>query len=341
MSRSLSWTKRTLTCGAKNVARPLSFYSVTIAEALVAISAGEIATAIDVLDRVRQAQPDDLLARSLAEFLERARSTEIYDEPTAFEEFISNGDNPNLYSRTVALLEAIHRANQPASVLDIGCGDGRITAAVLGSSTSQVDLVEPSTELLASSAELVAGIGRSAAGHDLDIATYLDRLAPSTSWDLVQSTFALHNLTPAARLAVFGQLAGRAKRLVIVEFDVPGFEDGSVEHARYAAERYAVGVEEYRDRPDVISGFLMPVLVGQFDPNRHRSTFETAIEAWMAQLEESGWKVTNEIRVADYWWAPAVCIEAEPRHAGGRRPSRGRVRLADRDFENCAVAEHP
>jgi len=286
---------------------------VNVAEALAAISAGEIETAIDVLDRVRQAQPDDLLARSLAEFLALARSTEIYDEPTAFEEFISNGDNPNLYSRTVSSLEAIHRASRPTSVLDIGCGDGRITAAVLGLSTSQVDLLEPSTELLESAVELVARPGRSVAGHNSDIETFLGRLAPSTSWDLVQSTFALHNLTPAARLAVFDQLAGRAKRLVIVEFDVPGFEDGSVEHARYAAERYAVGVEEYRNHPAVIDGFLMPVLVGQFDPNRHRSTFETAIEAWTAQLEESGWRVTNETRVADYWWAPAVCLEAVSR----------------------------
>jgi len=286
---------------------------VNIAEALMAISAGELESAIDVLDRVRRIQPDELLARALAEFLGLALSTELYDEPTAFEEFISHGDNPNLYSRTVASVEAIHRTNRPATVLDIGCGDGRITAAVLGSSTSQVDLVEPSTELLESAVELVAGPGRAADGYDLGIATFLDRLAPSTSWDLVQSTFALHNLTPAARLAVFDQLAGRSRRLVIVEFDLPDYEDGSVEHATYAAERYAVGVEEYRDHPDVISGFLMPVLVGQFDPSRHRSTFETSIEAWRVQLEASGWNVTNEVRVADYWWAPAVCIEAEPR----------------------------
>ena len=89
---------------------------------------------------------------ALADHLARPPGEGVYDEADAFASFISHGGNPVLYRRTIAALGALHARLRPATVLDVGCGDGRVTAGVLGPWTRSVDLVEPSRELLARAA---------------------------------------------------------------------------------------------------------------------------------------------------------------------------------------------
>ncbi|MCP3989290.1 MAG: hypothetical protein GY724_09465 [Actinomycetia bacterium] len=60
----------------------------------------------------------------------------------------------------------------------------------------------------------------------------------------------------------------------------------------------------------MIDGFLLPVLVGQFDPTQPRHTFEQPVDTWCQQLSDAGWSQITSRPVASYWWATAHLIEA-------------------------------
>ena len=96
---------------------------------------------------------------------------------------------------------------------------------------------------------------------------------------------------------------------MVVDFDVPAFADRSREHAHYVIERYRIGVGEYAEVPEAISGFLMPVLLGQFDPGATRHTFEQPVARWIDEVATAGFDPTVEI-IDAYWWGPAFCLEA-------------------------------
>lgn len=201
-------------------------------------------------------------------------------------------------------------------MLDVGCGDGRVTAAVLGPWTRSVDLVEPSRELLgratAALADASVGVDRStpidARPHALGLTPFLAGLGPLTEWDLVQSTFALHALPPEERRAGLGALARRCGAIAVAEFDVPELEEGSDAHLAHLAERYALGIAEYPDHPEVVAGFLMPVLADQVEPGRPRLTWESPAGRWAHDLREAGLEDVAVEPLADYWWAPAVLV---------------------------------
>ncbi|MGE4029625.1 MAG: methyltransferase domain-containing protein [Thermoleophilia bacterium] len=248
------------------------------------------------------------LAPALARHLSARPSDAVYDEAAAFASFIGNGDNPELYRRTIAALAKVHAGARPRSVLDIGPGDGRVTAAVLGPATTTVDLVEPSAALLTRARAALAGAPASVRPHGTGIREHLDA-EPDATWDLAQSTFALHTLPPDARRAVLGRLASRTARLAVAEFDVPAF-DGEDARLRYLAGRYERGVEVYRRHPEVVDGFLMPVLVGQVEPGRVRHTFEGPVAAWRDDLAGAGFGGVTAEPLHDHWWAPAVLLVA-------------------------------
>lgn len=281
-----------------------------VVDALRALAQGDWAGGAAVAQRAAQRHTDSRLAGALAGFLASQPEAGVYDEPSAFEAFIDNGANPELYRLTIERLAMVHADRQPDTVLDIGCGDGRVTAGTVGAWTTRVDLVEPSASLLAHAVDAVAAPHRSVAAHQLDATTFLES-SPDGRWDLVQSTFALHTIEPAARDELFGSLVARTRLLTIVEFDVPDFDDRSPAHLQYLAERYEAGVREYDDHPDVVAGFLMPVLVGQVDPNRPRYTFEQPAAAWMHDLDRAGF-VSAAADVFDYWWGTATLISAVP-----------------------------
>ncbi len=276
----------------------------SVAAALLAIGAADPARARTIL---AACPADDDLAAALRRLLDRQASGGVYDDPTAFQSFIDHGGNPALYAAAIDAVAALHRTRRPTTVLDIGCGDGRVTAAVLGPSTTVVDLVEPSPEMIAAAAPLVAGKGATVRAHTMGIEDALTA-DTSTGWDLVQSTFALHNLPPPRRAEVLTRLVTRSGLLALVEFDVAAFADGSPEHAAYCEERYRRGIAEYAEHPEVVDGFLMPVLAGQFDPTRVRATHEQPASAWAAELTDAGFVGVEVTPVLDYWWAPAVLV---------------------------------
>ena len=119
-----------------------------VVDALSALADGDWEAAAAAARSAATSGPDDRLAHALTRFLSDMRAPGVYDEPRAFETFIDNGGNVELYRQTIRHMSAVHSDVEPHSVLDIGCGDGRVTAAVLCASTTRVDLVEPSAELL-------------------------------------------------------------------------------------------------------------------------------------------------------------------------------------------------
>src|SRR4051794_93179 len=121
-----------------------------VTDALRALAEGDWTAAATTARLVAAEQPEGRLPVALAEYLEALPAPGVYDEPSAFEAFIDNGNNPELYRRTIEQLHQVHAERVPGSVMDIGCGDGRVTASVLSPSTRQLDLVEPSEQLLAS-----------------------------------------------------------------------------------------------------------------------------------------------------------------------------------------------
>jgi SAM-dependent methyltransferase len=197
----------------------------------------------------------------------------------------------------------------PRAVLDIGCGDGRVTAGALTAATTWVELVEPSAALLDRAVASLERPGVEIVAHRSDAATFVAALHDTASWDLVQSTFALHATPPDERAGILQSLRRHTPHLALVEFDIPAFTDRSPEQIAYLAERYEHGVREYRAHPEVIAEFLMPVLVGQLDPAIARYTFEQPIDAWIQLIRSAGF-ATSTRRIARYWWADAVLISA-------------------------------
>ena len=281
----------------------------TVVDALAALADGDLQTAATAARLAATQQPDSHLADALAQFLDDMPTPGVYDQPSAFETFIDNGGNVELYRQTIRRLAAIHSDVEPRSVLDIGCGDGRVTAGVLSASTTHVELVEPSAELLERAVAALNRPGIEVIAYHVDAGTFLADLDDGTKWDIVQSTFALHATDPTERPAIMQSLARRTPRVVIVEFDVPAFIDRSRGHVAYLAERYEQGIREYDDHREVISKFLMPVLVGQLDAAFPRYTFEQPIDEWTRLLHNAGFSTTTQL-IARYWWANAVLISA-------------------------------
>lgn len=238
-----------------------------------------------------------------------AERGDVYTDPVAFERFVDGGGNVALYRDAAAALRELHIRAQPRRAVDIGCGDGRLSSTLVRPSLEHIDLVEPSAALLAAAVSRLGDTGPTVAPHQMTAEQFVD-VPTSAAWDVAQSTFALHAVDPRARRSVLSALATTVRRLVVIEFDVPAFVDRSREHAAYAVDRYAAGIAEYESDELVVQGFLMPVLVGQFDPAQPRHTWEQPVEAWASDLRAAGFHDVRHRRVHDYWWAPACLIEA-------------------------------
>lgn len=276
-------------------------------DALLAVADGDRAGAIAIVERCAVGDPSDRLAGAMLDALRSTRG-DVYATPDGFRAFIDNASNVALYDATITHLRQRHHELRPESVVDIGCGDGRVTHACLAPGVSAVHLVEPSEALL-HEATTRTGWPVAPKPHCTDLSGFVVSLAPDARFTVVQSTFALHTIAPDERHRALASLRSHTDRLIVVDFDVPAFVDHSSEHAEYAIERYRVGVAEYAEIPAAVSGFLMPVLLGQFEAGATRHTFEQPVDRWIEDLAAAGFDPTVEI-IHDYWWGPAFCLEA-------------------------------
>jgi hypothetical protein len=123
---------------------------------LATVGRGDLATASRLAATRRGTSP---LVAALHRFMTRGPIADPYTEPAAFREFIESGDNPALYGAVIDALRDLHGSLGAEVVLDIGCGDGRVTAATLSESCRGVDLVEPSAELIEDASRRLADLG--------------------------------------------------------------------------------------------------------------------------------------------------------------------------------------
>lgn len=278
-----------------------------VAAALVALHRGEPRAAADHLATA----PADPLARALAGSLARTLGSglgpvggEVYVNPEAFARFIDADPNLALYRHAVAALRRWLTGGPARTTADIGCGDGRISGPVAAGTSNLIHLIEPSEVMLAQALSHFDQ-GR-AEGHPMSIEAWLTR-SDLPAIDAAWATFALHNLEPDQRPEVLAGLARRVDRMAIVEFDIPAFA-GIEDHALYCADRYRRGFQAHPDKL-VRTGFLIPVLLGQFAPNAPRHTHEQPLAQWQSQLANAGF---DQVEVTPlhhgFWWAPAGLV---------------------------------
>jgi SAM-dependent methyltransferase len=294
----------------------------SVSEALLAITRSDRGLALECCNAAANANPEALLPVALSRHLRGLDSRgggggDVYEDPAALTRFIDGGSNQAMYDTLHAALFQKYADVGASSLLDLGCGEGRVALAAAGPTVTNVDLVEPSPELLGVALKSFVGSSKTVSGYRDTASSFLDRSDTADRWDVVQSTFALHTMERAERLQVLSDLAGRTDRLVIAEFDVPNFIDRSGDHARYVAERYEIGLREYLEDEGVIQSFLIPVMLAQFDPQALRHTFEQSAASWLSDLYDAGFSEIEVTPLFPYWWADAVLIEATCGHSVG------------------------
>jgi SAM-dependent methyltransferase len=277
--------------------------------ALRALRNGDIGAARTAL-AARSERP--LLNAALATYLADTRDGHVYDQPAAFTAFIRGGGNVGLYDAVTAALADRYRRLGVESLVDIGCGDGRALVPALAAAgiSPALTLVEPSAALLSAARDALAGYAVTA--HATGAAAFADGL--TATFDLAESTFALHAIPPAERSVVLTALRGHVGHLVLAEFDFPAHPPGSAELLAFLADTYERGLAEYdADRDLVAQGFLMPVLTGQLTPDAPRSTWEQPATAWVRQVEACGYRDVTVEPLCDYWSSPAFVLTAHGR----------------------------
>lgn len=276
-----------------------------LADALTAYRSDDRDQAAELAARAGRAGSS--LAGELHTYLAGDGSASVYDQPSAFTAFIRGGGNVELYRALSAALAARYDAAKPASLLDLGCGDGLAVVPALEQAShtpARIDLVEPSAALL-------EGVHERIPEAQTWQSTAQDFLArDDLGWDFVQSTFALQSIEPEQRAEVLRALQPRAGTLVLAEFDVPEYVEGSPEHLRSLVARYERGVAEYgEDASLVAQGFLLPVLLGIVS-GQERTNWEHPAATWAEDLKTAGFTEVGVAPLADYWWSPAVLITA-------------------------------
>jgi len=147
-----------------------------------------------------------------------------------------------------ALVEILPRT--PASVLDLGCGDGRLAGLVLAArpQLASVLAVDRSEPMLAAARARFAGEARvRVSRHDL-----VQPIRGFGSFDVIVSGFAIHHLEHERKLSLFGEVASMLRpggvfaNLEVVEcasealqrrfFDAIGRADGDPEDRLAAVE---------------------------------------------------------------------------------------------------------
>ncbi|RZQ65436.1 class I SAM-dependent methyltransferase [Amycolatopsis suaedae] len=278
-----------------------------LAEALAAVRAGDRRKAAELADSA-----DCPLGTELALHLRGSAGREVYSQPDAFTAFIRGGQNVALYEALADRLAARYAELTVSTLLDVGCGDGMALVPALERATTRpatVGLIEPSEALLTAAVERLAGLPVEVRSWGTGVLEYL--AADAGKWTLAQSTFALQSLPPDARLAALRGLRERCDAVLIAEFDIPDIDVDSDEYLTSLARRYQRGLEQYPDNARLVAqGFLLPMLLGQAAPLTGANNWEQPAAAWVDQLRAAGFTEVSVEPLAEYWWSPAVVVNA-------------------------------
>lgn len=283
--------------------------------ALLAYAAGAPDTAARLARAAAAAAPERLVFRHAAAYLERAgaAAARVYDSADAFGAFIRGGGNIPLYAATSRALRAVYAGYDRLRLLDIGVGDGMALLPALTPSVAALDLVEPSAALLERTAAALAGRQPPARTFHGTLQQFARVLRPREPWDIAQATFSLQSIAPGERAAALRWLRGASARLLVAEFDAPAAcaDPLAPECVGEVLARYERGLAEYEHAGDLVAqGFLMPVMLGYFDPGAARTNYEQPIRAWEADLRAAGFGSVQTTPLFDYWWAGAYLLDA-------------------------------
>ena len=274
--------------------------------ALAELAAGREGDAIAALKGAREGS---FMARALLRSLTEKQEANAYDAPLAFEAFIRGGGNVALYGAVSGALSRAYDLYRPERLIDIGAGDGMALLPALAATAHpprQVDVVEPNVAMFT---KLAAGFSLHA-GYNQGLESFVAGLGADDHWELAQATFALQSIPPDARKPALHRLASHVDSLVIVEFDVPAFAEGSVALYESLARRYELAADEQGEHAELVaSGFLAPMLLGQLRA-QSPSNWEQPAIAWVDELLANGFRTVDVEHVHDYSWAPAVLITA-------------------------------
>src|SRR5262249_15586262 len=147
-----------------------------VVRALRLLASGEPGQALRALKAPGRAEGEGRLRAALREYLQAAGDGRGYEDPAAFQAFISGGGNVALYRATSTTLAAEYAAGSIATVLDVGCGDGRAVvpaAASRGPGAPELDLVEPSAALLGAAEEHARAAGLRFTSHHSTLQDWL------------------------------------------------------------------------------------------------------------------------------------------------------------------------
>jgi hypothetical protein len=251
--------------------------------------------------------------------------TGAYLDADAFAAFIRGGGNIALYNAVESLVAAAWDDYRPASILDIGPGDGKVIAGALRRTRLQprvtFDLVEPAANLLPKAVDQISQHApqAKARGFNSSIQSFMAEAPTTARWDLCQATWSMQNLSPTERTPLFRWLRERCATLLIAEFDVQTemYPLLSPERIRLIHDKYIAGIAEYTGKMDpaleerVKQGFLMPILFGYFRSGAGRSTCEQTIGQWMDDIEAGGFRDVQRKLIYPYWWADAYLLIAQ------------------------------
>lgn len=126
-----------------------------------------------------------------------------WSEPAHVEEYLARMDRLAPRAQGEAALVELLPA-EPRRVLDLGCGDGRVSALVLAArpSVEQVVAVDVSPPMLTRARERFADDARvEVREHDLE-----ESIADLGTCDLVVSGFAIHHVTDARKQTLFTEV---------------------------------------------------------------------------------------------------------------------------------------
>jgi len=284
--------------------------------AILAFGADDFAWAAEWAAEASRYQPESRVFAQAAIYLERvARQGKagVYVDGAAFGAFIRGGGNVGLYAAVSGALREVYGQYPSLHLLDIGVGDGLALLPALTDVVRQVDLVEPSSPMLATTCAALDARGVPYRAFNQTLQTFMDSPeAQVGSWDVIQATWSLQSIAPAERPAVFRWLRAHGARALIAEFDVPRFAAlASPDHMRYVVTRYERGLAEYEgDDGLVAQGFLMPVMFGYFDRTAARTNWEGPIQDWADGLRAAGFAQVELRPLYAYFWAEAFLLDA-------------------------------
>lgn len=284
--------------------------------AVLAFGADDFAQAAEWAAEASRRQPESRVYAQAAIYLGRVAregKARVYVDGAAFGAFIRGGGNVGLYAAVSAALRQVYEQYPSLCLLDIGVGDGLALLPALIPAVRQVDLVEPSLPMLATTCATLDARGTPYHAFNQTVQAFMNSPGGMQGrWDVIQATWSLQALPPAERPAVFRWLRAHGARVLIAEFDVPRFAaPASPEHVRYVVGRYERGLAEYEGDGGVVAqGFLLPVMFGYFDRTAARTNWEGPIEEWADSLRAAGFAQVEVHPLYPYFWAQAVLLDA-------------------------------